>query len=214
MRPIIDEALGLTNDTSPYVYLSDGGHFENLGLYEMVLRRCHFILVSDAGQDPECSFADLGESVRKIRIDFGIPIDFGQMNIYPRSQIARKKRGHNCAIGRVRYSAVEVPLLLMASSFTSNRRVTGTSHATYTNTLRGAKHFRTRAPLTSFSPNRSSKAIGCLGRTRWRNSARIAAVISGASLVKSSGRTWTQPPDWLATLIQMSPTERDATGAN
>src|SRR6266403_2438117 len=53
VRPIIDEALGLTNDRSPYVYLSDGGHFENLGLYEMVLRRCHFIVVSDAGSDPE-----------------------------------------------------------------------------------------------------------------------------------------------------------------
>src|SRR4029077_20544502 len=86
VRPIVDEALGLTNDKSPHVYLSDGGHFENLGLYEMVLRRCHFIVVSDAGEDPECSFADLGESVRKIRIDFGIPIDFDQMSIYPRSQ--------------------------------------------------------------------------------------------------------------------------------
>ena len=71
VRPIVDEALGLTNDKSPYVYLSDGGHFENLGLYEMVLRRCHFIVVSDAGDDPECSFADLGESVRKIRADLG-----------------------------------------------------------------------------------------------------------------------------------------------
>jgi hypothetical protein len=28
VRPIVDEALGLTNDKSPYVYLSDGGHFE------------------------------------------------------------------------------------------------------------------------------------------------------------------------------------------
>ena len=36
---------------APYVYLSDGGHFENLGLYEMVLRRCRFIVVSDAGCD-------------------------------------------------------------------------------------------------------------------------------------------------------------------
>jgi hypothetical protein len=108
VRPIIDEAFGLTNDTSPYVYLSDGGHFENLGLYEMVLRRCHFIVVSDAGQDPECSFADLGEAVRKIRVDFGIPIDFGQMTIYSRCQIdPLKARGHNCAIGRVRYSAVD-----------------------------------------------------------------------------------------------------------
>jgi hypothetical protein len=106
--PIIAEAFGLTNDTSPYVYLSDGGHFENLGLYEMVLRRCHHIVVSDAGEDPECSFADLGEAVRKIRIDFGIPIEFGKMGIYPRSQIdALEKRGHNCAIGRIRYSAVD-----------------------------------------------------------------------------------------------------------
>jgi len=108
VRPIIDEALGLTNASSPYVYLSDGGHFENLGLYEMVLRRCHFIVVSDAGQDPECSFADLGEAVRKIRIDFGIPIEFDQMTIYPRSQIeSLKERGHNCAIGHIRYSAVD-----------------------------------------------------------------------------------------------------------
>ena len=106
--PLFSEAIGNTTDTYKYVNLSDGGHFENLGLYEMVLRRCHFIVVSDAGQDPECSFADLGEAVRKIRIDFGIPIDFDKMNIYPRSQIApRKKRGHNCAIGRIRYSAVD-----------------------------------------------------------------------------------------------------------
>jgi hypothetical protein len=108
--PIIAEAFGLTNDTSPYVYLSDGGHFENLGLYEMVLRRCHYIVVSDAGEDPECSFADLGEAVRKIRVDFGIPIDFGEMSIYSRSQIElMKEPGHNCAIGRIRYSVVDGP---------------------------------------------------------------------------------------------------------
>ena len=41
-------------------------------------------------------------------MDFGIPIDFDQMNIYPRSQIdAAKQQGHNCAIGRIRYSAVD-----------------------------------------------------------------------------------------------------------
>jgi hypothetical protein len=106
--PLFSEALGNTTDDYKYVNLSDGGHFENLGLYEMVLRRCHYIVVSDAGEDPECSFADLGEAVRKIRIDFGIPIEFGSMGIYPRSQIgALKDPGHNCAIGRIRYSAVD-----------------------------------------------------------------------------------------------------------
>lgn len=106
--PLFSEAMGNTTDRYKYVNLSDGGHFENLGLYEMVLRRCHYIVVSDAGEDPECSFADLGEAVRKIRIDFGIPIEFGPMSIYPRSEIdTLKGLGHNCAIGRVRYSIVD-----------------------------------------------------------------------------------------------------------
>jgi hypothetical protein len=106
--PLFSEAAGNTTNHAKYVNLSDGGHFENLGLYEMVLRRCHYIVVSDAGEDPECSFADLGEAVRKIRIDFGIPIEFGPMSIYPRSQIdALKGPGHNCAIGGIRYSTVD-----------------------------------------------------------------------------------------------------------
>ncbi|HTO78639.1 MAG TPA: patatin-like phospholipase family protein, partial [Methylocystis sp.] len=49
------EALGFTTDREPFVYLSDGGHFENLGLYEMVRRRCHVVVLSDAGADPTCT---------------------------------------------------------------------------------------------------------------------------------------------------------------
>ena len=110
VQPLFSEALGNTTDCYKYVNLSDGGHFENLGLYEMVLRRCHYIVVSDAGEDPECSFADLGEAVRKIRIDFGIPIEFDQMGIYSRTEIdAHKDPGHNCALGRIRYSVVDGP---------------------------------------------------------------------------------------------------------
>jgi hypothetical protein len=108
--PTIAEAFGLTNDRSSHVYLSDGGHFENLGLYEMVLRRCHYIVVSDAGEDPLCSFADLGGAVRKIRIDFGISIEFDDIPIYPRSDDdARNQKGRNCAIGRILYSEVDGP---------------------------------------------------------------------------------------------------------
>src|SRR5437879_13879714 len=40
---LIYELLGMTNDTRRYVYLSDGGHFDNMGLYELILRRCLFI---------------------------------------------------------------------------------------------------------------------------------------------------------------------------
>ena len=66
------EALGFTTDKEPFVYLSDGGHFENLGLYEMIRRRCHVIVLSDAGADPTCTLEDLGNAIRKIYIDLGV----------------------------------------------------------------------------------------------------------------------------------------------
>jgi hypothetical protein len=74
--PFLAEMLGMTSDANKYVYLSDGGHFENLGLYEVVRRRCRFIVVVDAGCDPEFAFEDLGNAVRKIEIDLGVPIRF------------------------------------------------------------------------------------------------------------------------------------------
>jgi hypothetical protein len=104
LEPLLQETFGLTDDTSPYVYLSDGGHFENLGLYEMVLRRCHVIVVSDAGADPTYAFEDLGNAIRKIRIDLGIPITFPPFTIYPpRGQ----KQGTYSMIGTIQYSAVD-----------------------------------------------------------------------------------------------------------
>ncbi|HSZ95304.1 MAG TPA: hypothetical protein VK767_03275 [Bradyrhizobium sp.] len=79
INPLIEEAFGQTTDNRPYVYLSDGGHFENLGLYEMVRRRCRFIVVVDAGCDPDFAFEDLGNAVRKIYIDLGIRVRFDQL---------------------------------------------------------------------------------------------------------------------------------------
>ena len=102
--PIIAEALGWTDDRNNYVYLSDGGHFENLGLYEMVLRRCRLIVVSDAAGDPDFQYNDLGNAVQKVRTDLGIPIEFGPMKIFPRRD---KKPGAYCAIGTIRYSAID-----------------------------------------------------------------------------------------------------------
>jgi hypothetical protein len=78
--PFLAEMLGMTSDDNKYVYLSDGGHFENLGLYEMVRRRCRFIVLVDAGCDPEFKFEDLGNAVRKIEIDLGVPITFRDLD--------------------------------------------------------------------------------------------------------------------------------------
>jgi hypothetical protein len=102
--PILNEALGRTTDDRPWVYLSDGGHFENLGLYEMVLRRCRRILIVDGSQDQSYNYEDLGSACRKIRVDFGITVDFaGGMAIYG----PRDLRNRYCATGTIRYKDVD-----------------------------------------------------------------------------------------------------------
>lgn len=99
---LVKEACGLTNSTNRWVYLSDGGHFENLAVYEMVRRRCRYILVLDGGCDPDFTYGDLGNALRKIRIDMKIPIDFEDGSFAPLKQ--HEKR---CAIARIGYSAVD-----------------------------------------------------------------------------------------------------------
>lgn len=81
LRPLISELFGLTDDDSPYVNLSDGGHFEDLALYEMVRRRCRRIIVVDGDQDRDRRFADLGNAVRKIWIDLGVRITFDDSDL-------------------------------------------------------------------------------------------------------------------------------------
>jgi hypothetical protein len=105
---ILDEALGFTDARHPYVNLSDGGHFENLALYELVRRRCGFIVIGDAGCDPTYAYEDLGNAIRKIRIDFGVSIDFAdRINIFPKNAQQANPAARYCAVGTIRYKEVD-----------------------------------------------------------------------------------------------------------
>ncbi|HEY6254032.1 MAG TPA: patatin-like phospholipase family protein [Candidatus Angelobacter sp.] len=99
---IVREAFGLTNDSSPYVYLSDGGHFENLALYEMVRRRCRYIIVLDGGADPKFTYEDLGNALRKIRIDMKIIIQFEEPFLAP-----LQKPENRCALAKICYKDLD-----------------------------------------------------------------------------------------------------------
>ena len=46
------EMFGRASHNNPYVYLSDGGHFENMGIYELMRRRCKFIIAIDGTGEP------------------------------------------------------------------------------------------------------------------------------------------------------------------
>jgi len=62
--------------------LSDGGHFENTGAYELIRRRVPFIVCSDNGADPEYALGDLENLIRRVRIDFG-----AEVKIFGREQL-------------------------------------------------------------------------------------------------------------------------------
>jgi hypothetical protein len=122
LRELLSELLGMTTDDRSWVYLSDGGHFENLGVYELVRRRCRFIVASDAGQDGHVTFEDLGNAIEKCRSDFGVDIEIDLTNI--RRGTSRFSEWH-CAIGTIRYDSQDPneaagTLLYLKSSLTGD----------------------------------------------------------------------------------------------
>lgn len=62
------------------IQLSDGGHFENLGIYELIRRRVKLIICCDGAADPHFEFADLQVLIRRVAADFGAEIKFDQDN--------------------------------------------------------------------------------------------------------------------------------------
>jgi hypothetical protein len=97
---LLKELLASTTDESKYVYLSDGGHFENLAVYELVRRRCKYIIACDADADAGMTFGDLGNAIRKCRSDFGVEITIDPTPI--QLPLGGFARAHG-VVGEVRY---------------------------------------------------------------------------------------------------------------
>jgi hypothetical protein len=113
----LHEAFGFSDATGDYVNLSDGGHFENLGLYELVRRGCSHVLVIDAGCDENYAFEDLGNAVRKIRVDLGISVTFKGFHVGPDQPSTSggasrlvSGTGRYVAIGDIQYSRRDASL--------------------------------------------------------------------------------------------------------
>jgi len=188
------ELFGLTDDEGLFVYLSDGGHFENLGIYEMLRRRCRTIVAVDAGADPNFEFEDLGNAVRKARIDFGAEIEFTQLfSSSPNHNGARLRLINRpakpvsapyCAIGRVRYSPIsgengnllhdEGTLIYVKAAIHGNESEDILTMRQVT------KHFHMKPRSISSSANRNSRATAVsaftLGWLYFAGSTRIALI--------------------------------------
>ena len=84
--------------------LSDGGHFDNLGLYELVRRRCRYIIIGDGEQDGALTFGSLGGAIRKCRADFGVEIEIDPTPI--RLKADGRSKTH-CVVGTITYPEID-----------------------------------------------------------------------------------------------------------
>ncbi|HVN04819.1 MAG TPA: patatin-like phospholipase family protein [Bryobacteraceae bacterium] len=116
--PLIRELFGAMDERSPYLNLSDGGNFDNLGLYELVRRRCRFIVAVDGEEDQKFEFNALGAAVRKCRTDFHVEIDINPCAIRPAGDFSKA----HCAVGTIRYPDTDKPgyLLYIKASMTGD----------------------------------------------------------------------------------------------
>lgn len=79
MPGLVQGLVGSWHDEDAHwIELSDGGHFENTGLYELVRRGARTIVFADGSTDPEISLSSLANVLEKIFIDFGAKITFSK----------------------------------------------------------------------------------------------------------------------------------------
>jgi hypothetical protein len=102
---LLSELAGRTDAESDHVYISDGGHFENMGVYELIRRRCRFIVAVDAGADPKFH-ENVGRLVRQVRIDFGILLEIDMSTVTPATNGLSQS---HIVVGRIHYGDVHKP---------------------------------------------------------------------------------------------------------
>lgn len=114
------------------VQLTDGGHFENLGLYELIRRELDLIIVSDATADPCFTFADMRRALRFAETDFKVEISLDDQqklhDLMPNegqqmgSPMAEARKGYLTA--KIRYSSEkEGRLIYIKSTMVGGQRI-------------------------------------------------------------------------------------------
>jgi hypothetical protein len=117
----VKEAFGFLDHEDQIVYLTDGGHVENLGIYELLRRRCKLIIAVDAEADGNMTFPSLITLQRYARIDLGVRIEMKwnkiqETSLEAQTGKAEAKRGPHCAIGRIHYDKGGTGILLYIKS--------------------------------------------------------------------------------------------------
>lgn len=111
---IYGELFSRTKANSYLCNLSDGAFIENLGIYQLVKRRCKYIIAVDVGADPDMKFEDLGNALRKVRIDLGVQINLDVEML--RKQAETNLSKWHCVADTIHYSDTEKGIIVYIKS--------------------------------------------------------------------------------------------------
>jgi hypothetical protein len=105
-----------TTENAFFIELTDGGHFDNTGLYELIRRRVKIIVLSQGSQDVNYSMDDLANTIQRVRVDFGVHIRFTS-DTYPLDAIRPTELGavvrRGWALGTIKYPGTDKQGILL-----------------------------------------------------------------------------------------------------
>jgi hypothetical protein len=114
---LLREMLGFNGLRSRYVYVTDGGHWENLGLVELIRRGCGQILCIDASGDKPDTFNTLGQALALARTELGVDVDIDVGGMAPARDTEMSETTH--VQGTIRYpNGVKGTLIYMRTAIT------------------------------------------------------------------------------------------------
>lgn len=106
----LKELFAHTSIDDRFLYVTDGGHYDNLGLIELLRRRCTTIYCFDAGGDPAGVYEALGEAVAFARTDLQVDIEIDPDDIVPSPKRRVSERDHVLGSFRYRISPSGMPI--------------------------------------------------------------------------------------------------------
>ncbi|MFE1409888.1 hypothetical protein ACFW6F_03640 [Streptomyces sp. NPDC058746] len=114
LRYQLQELVGRYSDTSPMLLCTDGGHFDNLGLVEMLRLRCRTIYIIDSSGDTPPLATTLAQAVTLAYEDLGVVIEF------PKDEVLKLVPGSAVPLGPAEAMAA------LNARFSASCVVTGT----------------------------------------------------------------------------------------
>lgn len=98
---VFREAFGLNSLRGRFVYTTDGGHFDNLGLVELLRRGCGLIVCFDAAGDDVRHFFTLSEALALARAELGVDVRLDVAPLTPDEETGFSPSDH--AVGTIMY---------------------------------------------------------------------------------------------------------------